>query len=793
MMWNSFVTSFRFILKSKVFTTINLIGLTAGLTASFFLFIYIINELSYNTGFQENNRIFRVITETSSEKSPLSPFKLSSALQAQNETVKKSGCLVFLPFQVGAVSVKQHDKLAKELTFICADQEILDILSIHVIKSSNTSNLSDSNTVIISESASRRCFGDEDPVGKKLEVNVGGVPALLTVTGLFQDLPWNSTMKIDYIASMDVFYTVMTIFGVDLDEEIRSGEDSYVETYILTQRSVQISAIQDQMSAIIDTVGLSNEEISFTFQNITDIYLGSADTINDFHLKGDRNSLFYYSSLAIFILLLAGINYSILSTARSALRFKEIGVRKVLGATKRALRMQILIESMLLTFLAFPLSFLVLGIVEPFMSDLYGYEIRLYTFNMLIYIPLFAGITLLIGFISGAYLAIYLSALHPLKAIKNQIFTRQRFSISKIFIIFQLFITLSLLICVVIIFAQLNYCLHGKTGIKKENLLLVSFDPGDFPHYQALRKAAEKEEGVIAISGTFPIPLDDVAITNSVKLEDSAQSTIYYDQYFVDKNFLETLGVDLIAGTGFVGTDSLFPGITTILNQEAVKELMLLDPINSSIGSLTFIGVAEDCNLNSFHTRIKPAMFIYNPTACRTLVVRCLPGSLEKITDAIRNQWEELAPDLPFNYSTYTDKLSNIYSQEQKFGQVVSSFSLLAFIITGMGLFGLALLISERRMKETAIRKVFGASNADILFRMQKEFLVYIAIASLIAVPATWILMSYWLSSFYYKTGMHWYLFVISIISVTIFVSAIILMRTYRVLHQNPINALRYE
>ena len=792
MMWNSFVTSYRFILKSKTFTAINLIGLTAGLTASFFLFIYIINELSYNSFYPNKNRIFRTIREASGVKIPLSPSLLITSLQSYTEGIEKTGKIIFLPFQVGPIPVKQNDKFVEENGFICADPEILEIFSIQVISRDDDGGQLDSNSVILSESAALRCFGTKNVVGRQLEINNSGIPFSLNVTGVFQDLPWNSTIQIDYMASMDLFRSLMIGFEIDLDSEVDAFEDTYAESYLLIDRSSRVEEIQAQIPALLDSLGHTDAKLNYRFQNISDIYMDSTDIVNDFHLKGDRDSLFYYASLAIFVLLLAGINYSILSTARSALRFKEVGVRKVLGATKRALRIQILIESMMLTFLAFPLSFLVLGLVEPFMDNLYGYKIQLYTWNMLIYIPLFAGITLFIGFVSGAYLALYLSALNPMKAIKNQIFTRQRFSMSKVFIVFQLLITLSLLICVMIILAQLDYCLHENTGIDKRNLLIVSFDPEEFQDYRKLRDEIKKEKSVIAVSGSSIMPPSNASAYNPIKFE-SLEQTISQETYFVDECFFETLGVEIVAGKGISISDVDSNGTPTVLNQEAVAELNLPDPLNTRMRPIKIVGIARDFNIHSFYSKINPALFIYAPDKCSFMVVRFQPGTLNETVDGIQRHWEALAPGMPFEYTTFNDALSNIYDQEQKFGQVVASFSFLAFIITGMGLFGLALLISERRMKETAIRKVFGASNTDILFRMQKEFLIYIGIATLIAVPATWILMSYWLSTFYYKTGMHWYLFVISIVSVTIFVSAIILMRTYRVLHQNPFNALRYE
>ncbi|NQV03724.1 MAG: ABC transporter permease [Bacteroidia bacterium] len=792
---NSLVTSYRFMLKSKLFTAINLIGLTAGLTVSFFLLIYIINELSYNSFHDKSERIFRIITHTEETTYPFSPSLLPVRMQEQSEGILQSGGIVSLQFSTGPVAVTNGQRSQVEPGFFCADPSIPDILTFKVVSGEGKTGLHKRGSVMLSQPAARKYFGQDDPIGQKLEIKSEGIPVALTVTGVFKKLPWNSTMEIDFLAGMDLFNYLMEQFGVDLPAEARSYADYYTESYILVDSRGRIPEIIDQLPSLLDTLGLAEEKVSFSFQNIRDIHLDSDEITNDFHQKGNRSALFYYGSLAFAILLLAGINYSILSTARSALRFKEIGVRKVLGATKRELRIQILTESMFLTFLALPLSFLLLGFIEPFVHTLFGYDIQLYTWNMLIYIPLFASITLLIGLISGGYLAFYLSALNPLRAIKNQVFTRQRFSLSKLFIVFQLLITLLLLCCVLIIFAQLDYCLNTNSGIQKKDLLIVSFNPGEFSSYPELRDRMRKEKEVVAVSGSSIIPPTIASSLTSYTFttSDSLIKTTYLEHYFVDCDFFTTLGIGMIAGEDIkpVGVDQSKAPV--ILNQEAEALMDLRKTVGASLGKSVITGVVRDFNIHSFHSKITPAIFTYNPSECSYMVVRCQPGAILEVRQIIEKQWKALAPDLPFECSTFDDELILMYSKEQKFGQVVASFSVLAFLITGMGLFGLALLMIERRLKEIAVRKIFGASNNDILFRMQKEFLFYILLASVVAIPVTWYIMNIWLSSFYYKVPLHWYLFVIAILSITIFVSSIIMIRTWAVLRKNLINVLRYE
>jgi len=796
MNWNSFVTSYRFIMKSKLFTAINLIGLTAGLTVSFFLMIFIINELSYNSYHDKNNRIFRILAHTGDGITiSSSPSLLAEILKERSPEVLQSGQIISLIFTTGPVAVQQGQAYVEEDGFYCADPAILDILSFDMLSGDGKAALETPGGVLLSRPTAQRYFGKMDPIGKSIEIKCMGIPVTLTVRGFFEQLPWNSTMDIDFLAGMDLFTKIFLENGIDLAAETQAFADYYAENYILVNDAESITELTEGMPALLDSLGIGKEQVSFTFQNIRDIHLDSEEVSNDFHKKGSRSALFYYGSLALAILLLAGINYAILNTARSALRFKEIGVRKVLGATNKELRTQLLTESMLLTFLALPLSFLVLGLVEPFVDSFYGYDIQIYTWNMLIYIPLFAAITLLIGGISGGYIAFYFSALNPLKALKNELFKRKRFNLSKVFIVFQLVITVFLISCMLIIFAQLDYCMNSNSGIRKENLLIVSFNRGEFTGYPELRDKIRDQKGVMSVSGESKIlpTNDNSTISYTVLGKDSVSRTYSMENYIIDSDFFSTLGIEFVAGEDIRLPDTTKSKAPIVINQAAEEMIALQQPVGKTLGKNIIAGVVRDFNIHSFYSRISPAIFALDPAACSYLVIRCRPGMVDLVRQETEAVWKEMAPELPFSCSTFNDELNRMYSDEEKFGQMVASFSFLAFLITGMGLFGLALLMIERRLKEIAVRKIFGASNRDILYRMQKEFLLYALLASVISVPATLYIMHIWLSAFYYRVPQHWYLFVISILFITGFVSSIIMVRTWTILRKNLINVLRYE
>jgi len=793
MIRNTLTTSIRFILKSRLFTAINLIGLTAGLTASFFLLVYIINEFSYNKSFPDSRRIFRVVAETNNGTTPFIPSLIAEALFRSNPEIHYSALLSQPGYFFGTALVTSEAVTYPEPGIISADTGILTILGVNLLQGTCWTTAPEGSGIIISETTSKKYFGKTDPVGKVLEADIGGYITKFIVTGVFYDLPWNTTLQIDLITGQEWFRNLMKAFEIDHASEVDRLEDDYQEAWLKINSEDDLIQVEASFPEVLEQTGLDKNEVRLSLQSVRDIHLYSGDLINDPHFKGNRKLLFYYTWLAIFVLLLAGINYSILSTARSALRFKEVGVRKVLGATGKALRIQLLAESMLLTFLSLPLSFLALGLIEPFVDQLYGYDVRLYTWNMLIYIPVFTGITLLIGLLSGAYLAGYLASLNPLKAIRNQITRYKKISFSRAFTIFQLFITITLLICLAIMITQLRFATSSHTGIEEDELLIVPLPPEGGTRYIEFRDSMKRQPFVQSVSGSSIIPPTEAR--NFVNLYVSDTTTDYkrIELYYVDSAFFQTLGVPFLEGGDFPSRPDSLTGTPLIMNE---KTRALLRPGFSTGAKLMqyqIVGVVKDFSIHSFYEDVNPALFVYQPEFSNYIIIRYLKGKEFEKKKVVETIWQQFFPEIPLVYNSYSEELNRMYKKEIRFSWVVSSFTLMAFLITGMGLFGLALLLSERKMKETMIRKVYGASDLDILSRMMKEFLLYTVISSLMAIPAAWFLMSRWLSTFAIHTPMHWYIFFLAILISTLFVSFIILGRTYRVLHQQPMNALRYE
>jgi putative ABC transport system permease protein len=371
--------------------------------------------------------------------------------------------------------------------------------------------------------------------------------------------------------------------------------------------------------------------------------------------------------------------------------------------------------------------------------------------------------------------------------------SHKKINLSRVFTVFQLLITLSLLIAVVVIYLQVNFCINSDIGINKSNLAVISIDPNEFASYTDLKDQVSALPEVISASGSSIMP-PDVAIPTITTKSAGSGKTITLESINVDVGFFRTMGISFLSGTDFDPSDSMKSKYAYILNKEAVKVLGVKGSgSHATFGGLPVIGIVNDFNVHTMYDRINPTVFTYRRMAIRAVIIRYREGSWQSFSSGVEKIWKRLAPGQEFDMRQFSGELTNLYKKERTFGYMVGAFTILALIIMGMGLFGLALLISERKTKETAIRKVFGATNTDILFGMQKEFLIYIAIASAFAIPLTTFFLRIWLNTFYYRISLSWWIFVISVTGVTIFVSTIILTRTLRVLRENPVKALKYE
>jgi len=794
MIRNALVTSYRTIINNKTYTIINITGLVLGLTAAFVLLVFAINETSYNSFFTRKEQLYRAIyTDSKESKTPCGTKYIKSLLLGNVPELKNIARVVPELYITGHITLTSEHQTIPCRNLICADPEIFDMLDMNFTRGGIQGADKKPNILFISASVAKKYFNNTFRLYSPVILKAGNMDYEMVIGGIFNDLPWNSTIKADFIASLPFYQSMLKDLMPDFYSTFNSWDDFSVESICEFRQGTDIRSVSPRMQKILNDKAPKDLNLKISFQPFSDIYLGSGDMINNLHLSGNKISVYTYSWLALFILLLAGINYAILSTARSALRFKEIGVRKVLGATRATLRIQILIESVLLTMMALPLALFLLGMIDPRITGLPDYTITMYSSNMLKYILFFTGITLTIGILSGMYVAVYLAGLNPINALKAKYFSPGKFNLSKVFLGFQLFITLSLLICMITIYTQIRFCYVSNLSIARQNILLVPFKKPDFTKYSSMKSKLVRISDITSFSGTglMNIPSGDM---NSVPLNlPNSKKQLQIEWVRIDREFFKTLGIQILQGREFDPYCLARKKIELIINEEGKNGFGIDKPVGLELNHAKIVGVVRDFNIHTLHKKILPTIFIYDPYSVNTLIIHYKQGSENSVISEIQKAWEEVYPGIPFNYSFYQQELKGAYTRENNFVIAVAVFTILAFVITGMGLFGLALLISERKTKETAVRKVFGASNVQIIFRMQKEFLLYTGIATILSIPVSWFLMELWLKEFYYRVNISIWVMLLCILTVTAFVSVILLLRTLKVLRSNPVNALKYE
>ena len=789
---NALKSSYRFIIKSKAFTLINLIGLVLGLTTSFFLLAFTINETSFNHHLVKDHTIIRwIFQDRRGTITAEAPIPLKDSLRSYSRILETSGRLINANMMTGTIGIIRNGEYTDEPGFWCIDPAIFSIFKITLIEHSGSGSFPEADEIFISSSAAKRHFHDMNPIGTVLDIQTAGLTFHMKITGLFEDQPWNTTFRPDIIASMDFLFNYLKLLDTSMDSIISSMHDYHAETYSIVREGTTTYALDSLTQLVQDKLGFAHAQIAVSYQPIQDIYLHSDTFIGNSQLKGNKDSILIFTSLAFFILLLAGINYSILSMARSALRYKEVGVRKVLGASVADLRSQMLLESILLTFIAFPLALLLMGLLDPIISNLAGYRLQLHRINLWKYLMLFGIITIFIGFLSGINVSAFLASMQPLMALKAKLYPHKKFHFSKVFIIFQLFITISLLIGVVTVLRQLWYCKHRNPGFDPNNLMIVQTNRSEFPQYDSLYNYIAGVPGIISLSAASISPPDDIAFIDKLKSAQNQRQEIMLERIIVDCNYFSTLGVKILKGYEF--TRDSFNANKIVINESMERIMDMERAIGAKISGFTIIGVVEDFNVHSLRKPVYPTIFMFHPPSTLSMMIRCESGKGDSVLDAVKQGWSRYANGLPPKIYHYQDALNKVYSREQNFSLIVCIMTLLAFIVTGMGLFGLAILISERRVKETAIRKVFGASDMNIMFGMQREFLIFIWIASLFAVPVIAVVMNKWLHSFHYHVTAGWYVYLGAIIGILLYVSLVLFLRMYKILKQNPVIALKYE
>jgi putative ABC transport system permease protein len=802
MLKNQIIIAIRTLLKNKLYSIINISGLTIGLACSICIFIFVKDELSYDRYHPNADRIFRVIQDGAAEHSATLPFPAGPAFQNEFGDLLESYTRVF-NFQASSLPIVYDNdgdrKTFNEPRFFFGDSTFFKVFNFKFIKGNPATCLNGPNLVVITESTAARYFGYHEPIGKTISFE--GMRDM-TVSGVIQDVPENSHFRFDFMASFTSLNTLR------IGRRIGPPDRWYwnpVWTYLLLKDVRNVDQISAQFPRIVHKYfdEALRDRVELVLQPLTDIYLKSN---SDFEINtmSDIKYVYIFSILGVAILFVACINFINLTTARSAERFKEIGVRKVMGAFKANLIFQFISESMVISTIAYVLAFGITILLIPILNYLTGKALTISVFVDLRFVIASIAIVFFVGVISGVYPSFILSAQDAVKILKPN---TGKFSgsalLRKALVVFQFVVSMIFISGTIIAYRQIHYMRDASLGFDRDQIIVIpSARTSIVPKFEAFKDALLQNSGIVNVTAAHAVVGRDHETNNYKKQGDDDMVT--YPVLVVRNDFIKTFGGKILAGHDFTEeyTDTL---AKTIINKVFMEKMGWKKPEEAigqvldaaSEGMVTVVGVCDNFHYASLKQPIGPLLMVqfnrFDPVFTKFIYVKIKPENYQASIEYMRSQWERFVNESPFNFFFLNDNLNTAYRKEEKFNEITSAFAFIAIGIGAMGLFGLAAFTAQKRKKEICIRKVNGATSNSVMFLLLREFLMLIAIAGVIAVPLSWYLMDRWLSSFAFRINIGFIVFVIGLLAVTVTAMLTTSYQVFKASRVSPALALRSE
>ena len=788
MITNYLKSTLRFLKRNKLFAGINILSLSLALAISFIILLFVVNEFSYDKGYKKRKQIYRALITSSDLKmtQPSVPYVLTTEMKNSFPQVKYSAPIRNL----------RGFKLKKDDEFISirrAASTNSDFFSIFDIPLTGTKEniLDDPNSIVLSRKQAEKFFPDENPVGKEIIGTVGGKEQLFVVKGVFDDFPVNSSIQADCFVntkwSIDEINQSFNVTNADVNWDL-----SFWGTWVLLKEKTDTAAINEQFRAIEAKNIKKDYPQTFSLQNLSDVYLHSAGIVNAGR-NGNMKNIRIFSAIAFLIILMAAFNYIILSTAVSSGRSKEIAIRKTNGASIKSIKKQMLGESVFLSLIVLPLAVGLALLAKPDAEELFRMKLHIIQSNLVSYILIYLLLALLIGLFSGLYTSTYLSRLNVLGILKNNTVSGKRKSVLRSALItVQLVIFCSFISGTLIVRSQYKYALNKDLGYQSNNILLV--DMGNTSKdYKAFLNSINFFPEVKSAAGTsMALPTLNSGIMAIPNFQNPSEK-VKIEALAVDYNFIETMGIQVLKGRSFSEEFGSDLKNSVLINEKAVKDLGIEDPIGKLIEGRTIIGVVNDFNLHSIRTDIPPLFIYLVDKYIEQVTINYMPGKLDVLLPKIEKEWKAIAPDRTFQYDTIEDVIKDIYASEKNLSVIVSISALFSLLIAAFGLFGLTLFIAKTRTKEIGVKKVLGSSGETIIYSFMRENIVMVVIAAILSVPVTWYFMNKWLSNFSYRTNINFWYFVVAFAVAAVVVLFTVFFHSFRASRTNPVEALRYE
>jgi putative ABC transport system permease protein len=780
--------------KQKTFSLINVLGLTVGIVCCLMIFVFIMNEFSYDNFHKNGDHIYRVMRRSENEGAfrdiPYLAPPYAKALQNDYPEAIQHAVRVATRTDL----ITYNNISYKEKKSLLADSNFFQFFSFKLLKGNPATVLADPMSMVMTASTVKKYFGNEDPIGKVVTLNND---LQFKITGVAADVPANSTLDFDIIMptthwQSSPFYNQWTSNGVFV--------------YVQLNPAVQPGKLMKLFPAFMERylgdfyrqTGFKNQLI---IRPLKGIYF-ETETTHDELKHGSKKMVYIFMSIAILILLIACINFMNLATARATDRSKEVGMRKVMGAMRKQLAWQFIFESLLFATVAAICALGLLQLVMPAYTSFLGYKLTGWWSNPWVYVFV-VGVIAIVGLLAGSYPALLMSSFSPIEALKGKLkIGKEGAFFRKALVVFQFGISVLLIISVAVVMKQMHYVQHVDMGFSKEQTMIVRLDNRNlFKNKVQFKNALQSDPAVTAVSMMSGEP-GGFHDGHGFEVEGHPGEKLQFSTEFADFEFVKTLQLKIIAGRDFnpaLVTDSVN---SVLINRAAAAHLGFtpqqavgkwIKNINRDSLPRTIVGVVEDYNFTSLKNAIAPLVISTYSNDRRLVLIRLKTAEIHSVIERIKKVYTKVSPDYPFEYSFLDEQFNQLYEAEIKQETLLSVFSLIAIGIACLGLFGLASYTAIKRSKEIGVRKVLGSSVENIVLLLSKDLLKPVLIGTLIAIPAGYFIMQYWLQNFVYRTPIQWWLFLAAAMVAVFIALFTVSVQAIKVALVNPIKSLRTE
>ncbi len=794
MLRSYFITAIRNLVKHRFYAIINVLGLAIGMTCCLLIFLYVQHELSYDTFHTKKDRIYRMVTDIKTPTETIN-IDITSAPMAAYMKADFPEVENMVRFDDAGLLIQRGEQTFQEDESMFADSTFFRVFDFPLLRGNPNTALVAPFSIVLTEDAAHRYFGDEDPLGQRLRLEGEHD---LTVTGVTQNVPENSNFTFDILLSLST-----RLEKLNPDRAEQWGNFGY-QSYILLSDQANPSTLESKLPAFLrNYISDQDRDEGMTYtlflEPLTDVYFSDRGAPQ----TGSLTNIKIFSVIAIFILLIAGINFTNLATARATERAKEVGIRKVVGAVRGQLVGQFLCESLLLSLLAFALALLAGELLLPAFNQLSGKMVATSILYHSYYLPLFLGVALLVGLLAGLYPALVLSGFRSVAILKGRFSSSRRgVVLRQALVVAQFAISIMLIAGTAVVYTQLNYMRSQALGFKQDQMLVIDFrfDGTVQEKIETFKQQLGNNPEVLSISASSSVPgQGNNGAFSEIENPAGDMQASNVNLFYVDHDFLGQYEMPLAAGRAF-SRDFVTDTAALIVNEALVRSYGYASP-EAIIGKRfsqwgvegPIVGVVKDYHFRSLQQAIEPMTVRLEPTRARFLSLNVTSDDMQRTVAALQQQWQTLAPQRPFNYFFLDQSFDEQYRAEARFGELFIYFAGLAIFIACLGLLGLISYTIVQRTQEIGIRKVLGASESSIVRLLSQNLLKLVLVAFVVAAPVAWYALDQWLADFAYRVLMPWWIFALAGLLALLIAMLTVSVQSVRAATANPVDSLRNE